>query len=86
MSQQIHIFTPFQKSIIKGLLYGHSNKKIAYDLHVSPYAVKYQTGVIYKILGVTKREEVILKIKVEKIKTNLFNFDDEVKVDSTQIR
>lgn len=72
MTQKLHLFTPIQKNIIKCLLYGLSNKKIAYTLHTSTGVVKYQTSVIYRILGVSKREEVILKIKVEQVKTNLF--------------
>lgn len=72
MTQKLYLFTPLQKNIIKGLLYGLPNKKIAYHLHLSTGVIKYQTGIIYKILGVSKREEVILKIKVEQVKTNLF--------------
>jgi DNA-binding CsgD family transcriptional regulator len=61
----MYTFSPIQQKIIKKIMLGHTNKQIAYELHLSPNKVKYEIGLLYKILGVKKREELILKVSFE---------------------
>ena len=56
--------TPRQIDILEGILAGKSRKETAADLHLSENTVKMHTTSLFKILGVSSREEIIALIRI----------------------
>ena len=52
-----------QTDILEGILDGKSRKEIAVDLHLSENTVKTHTGMLYKALGVSGRDEIYAKLQ-----------------------
>ena len=52
-----------QMDILEGILDYKSRKEIAESLHVSENTVKTHTGLLYKALGVSSREEIYAKLQ-----------------------
>lgn len=50
--------SPRQMDILERILDGKSRKEIAVDLHLSENTVKTHTGMLYKALGVSGRDEI----------------------------
>lgn len=55
--------SPRQMDILERILDGKSRKEIAVDLHLSENTVKTHTGMLYKILGVSGRDEIYAKFQ-----------------------
>ena len=53
-----------QTDALEGLVDGKSRKEIAADLHLSENTVKMHTASLYRLLGVSNREEIHALIKV----------------------
>ena len=52
-----------QTEILERILEGKSRKEIAADLHLSENTVKTHTGMLYKTLGVSGRDEIYAKLQ-----------------------
>ena len=52
-----------QMDILERILDGKSRKEIAFDLHLSENTVKTHTGMLYKALGVSGRDEIYAKFQ-----------------------
>ena len=52
-----------QMDILERILDGQSRKEIAVDLHLSENTVKTHTGMLYKALGVSGRDEIYAKFQ-----------------------
>ncbi|MBE6548299.1 MAG: hypothetical protein E7667_05410 [Ruminococcaceae bacterium] len=52
-----------QMDILERILDGMSRKEIAADLHISENTVKTHTGMLYKALGVSCRDEIYAKFQ-----------------------
>ena len=52
-----------QMEILERILDGKSRKEIAFDLHLSENTVKTHTGMLYKALGVSGRDEIYAKLQ-----------------------
>ena len=52
-----------QMDILERILDGKSRKEIAVDLHLSENTVKTHTGMLYKVLGVSGRDEIYAKFQ-----------------------
>ena len=52
-----------QTDILERILDGKSRKEIAYDLHLSENTVKTHTGMLYRTLGVSGRDEILAKFQ-----------------------
>ena len=55
--------SPRQMDILERILDGKSRKEIAVDLHLSENTVKTHTGMLYKVLGVSGRDEIYAKFQ-----------------------
>ncbi|MBQ9084059.1 MAG: helix-turn-helix transcriptional regulator [Clostridia bacterium] len=53
-----------QMDVLEGIVDGKSRKEIAADLHLSENTVKMHTASLYRLLGVSNREEIHALIKV----------------------
>jgi DNA-binding NarL/FixJ family response regulator len=47
--------------VLRGLLDGHSEKRVARDLRLSPHTVHEYVKLIYRAYGVTSRAELIVQ-------------------------
>ena len=61
--QPIDDLTKREEDILKGVVAGKSNKEIARDLGVSDKTVRNQITGIFAKLGVSSRQEAILKMQ-----------------------
>ena len=52
-----------QMDILERILDGKSRKEIAVDLHLSENTVKTHTGMLYKALGVSGRDEIYARFQ-----------------------
>ena len=57
--------SPRQIDVLEGILDGKSRKEIASDLHLSENTVKMHISSLYKLLGISKREELFALLKTE---------------------
>lgn len=71
MSNQV-IFTPREKIIVKSVCKGDSLKQISVDLNISYNYLRTRLGLIYKKVKVKNKNELIYKISLNKINSNLY--------------
>ena len=57
------MLSPRQMDILERILDGKSRKEIAADLHLSENTVKTHTGMLYKALGVSGKDEIYAQFK-----------------------
>lgn len=57
--QQIAILTSREREVLEGLVQGHLNKRIAYDLSISPRTVEVHRANVMKKLGVHSLSEML---------------------------
>ena len=55
--------TARQMDVLEGILDGKSRKEIAADLHLSENTVKMHTSSLFKVLGVSSREEIFAMLQ-----------------------
>lgn len=57
--------SPRQMEVLEGILDGKTRKEIAFDLHLSENTVKMHTSSLFKVLGVSGRDEIYAMLKTE---------------------
>lgn len=62
VDQTLQTLSEKQREVVDGLRHGYSNKQIAKVLNIELSTVKYHLTVIYKTLGITRRNQIFTRL------------------------